>query len=231
MKPAKLLICSLLAMPLATVAIFTARAQAPVPVRVEPPPVITQPQPPVITQPLPPIPAVTLPVPEFGPEDVPGPVLPGVSQSAPTQNVQGRPGQATFILHDDDRYILGVEFFSQTRPDWTWPGNGQEYDLSGSKTYSLACNNGEKICVGAWRDRQTVSWGVGHGKNGCRGCCTFCGNPPLELTFNDGGPDSFPTQVSGGQEINQVIGVITAILNGVAGADAVGPGCQASLGC
>jgi hypothetical protein len=238
MKSANSLIGSLLIMGLAAATIATVRAEgAPVPVRVPPPPPGVAPAPTfTIVQPGPEAPTVTLPEP--APDlSVAGPILPGISESEPAQprqpmpTVQATPGRATFIIYNDDRYTLGVEFYSETRRGWSWPGNGREYTLGKAQTYTLTCNTGEQICAGAWRDNQTVSWGVGHGNRGCHACCAVCGGPAVEMTLNDGGPDSFASQNSGGQDMNQVIGLISAVVEAVAGSDLVGPGCQTSWGC
>ena len=125
------------------------------------------------------------------------------------------PPPAKFILHNDDRYRLGVVFYSESRSGQAWPGSGQEYILEKDRTYRLTCTRGEKICFGAWRDGQTKHWGVGHGNQGCANCCVTCGSV-FETTLTDGGADSFPRPSGGGgggSNINETIGVATEILN------------------
>lgn len=97
---------------------------------------------------------------------------------------------ATFIMHNRDRYRLGLEFYSQTRSR-AWPGGNMQYNIPRDDTYNLNCQPGEKICFGAWRDHQTTTWGVGRGSESCKHCCVVCGQT-YETTLTDGGPDSFP---------------------------------------
>jgi hypothetical protein len=106
------------------------------------------------------------------------------------------PWSASFTLHSRDRYKLGVEFYSQS--GGAWPGGNQQYNLSETQTFTLKCDSGEKICFGAWRDHQTIYWGVGkNGGEGCTSCCITCGHD-YETTLNDGGPDSYSSNNSGG---------------------------------
>lgn len=129
---------------------------------------------------------------------------------------------ATFVLRNDDRYKLGVKFFS-IGTSRVWPGGGQQYVLGNEGTYRLACEPGEKICLGAWRNYQTHEWGVGRsGKAGCQGCCTTCGNR-LETTLNGAGADSFPSSGGGavssggrGDDGSSIVGDLVDILGGVA---------------
>lgn len=118
-----------------------------------------------------------------------------VSNNAPVPtdtNANSHPDSARFIIHNRDRYRLGVEFFSKTREGYLWPGNGREFILNKDDTYNLSCTVGERICFGAWRDNQVTSWGVGRrGTQGCTNCCTTCGDE-LETTIGDGGPDAGP---------------------------------------
>ena len=121
---------------------------------------------------------------------------------------------ATFTIHNNDRYKIGLSFFSQTRRNWQWPGGNQQYNLSGSYTYELNCRPGEKICYGAWRDYQTYYWGVGHGENGCQGCCTTCGSS-LEVSLTDAGPDSYASNSSSGPSAADVINLFTGVMQGI----------------
>jgi hypothetical protein len=66
------------------------------------------------------------------------------------------PTVATFIMHNRDRYRIGLEFYSRTRSNHVWPGGDQQYNLSRDQTYNLTCRPGEKICFGAWRDYQNL---------------------------------------------------------------------------
>jgi hypothetical protein len=120
------------------------------------------------------------------------------------------PPPATFIIHNKDRYRLGLQFFSKTRRGHVWPSPGQQYNLSGDGTYELTCKRGEKICFGAWRDYQDLYWGVGRGENGCNNCCITCGYT-FETSLNDGGPDSYARNGGGGTTaVNDMISILGA---------------------
>jgi hypothetical protein len=136
--------------------------------------------------------------------------LPDPSAATPpaNQNI------ATFILHDGDRYTLGVEFFSRSRSH-AWPGNNQQYNLSGTSTYNLNCVAGEKICFGAWRDYQTTQWGIGRDNQGCNNCCITCGNS-METTLTDGGPDAYPdNSANNGSLLNSLLAGANALVSGL----------------
>jgi hypothetical protein len=108
----------------------------------------------------------------------------------PIRNENSEPTTVTFVLHNQDRYTLGVVFYSMNRLS-QWPGNNQEYRLEENATYPLSCEAGEKICFGAWRDRQTMYWGIGHDRHqGCQHCCAVCGSR-FETSLSDGGDDHF----------------------------------------
>lgn len=74
-------------------------------------------------------------------------------------------------------YKVQIEFYSQSRRH-AWPGGNQAYGLNDSetKTYSLNCRSGERICYGAWvTGNARRYWGVGaRNRNSCRGCCATC---------------------------------------------------------
>lgn len=59
-----------------------------------------------------------------------------------------------------------------------WPGTGKVYVLRDSAVheYTLRCNDGAKICYGAWvRGKKTRYWGVGYrGRKACKNCCYTC---------------------------------------------------------
>ena len=80
------------------------------------------------------------------------------------------------------KYKVQVAFYSQTRKH-EWPGGGEAYDVNdfADHDYTIACNNGEKICLGAWATGNASKyWGVGfRDKHGCKGCCYICGGGPL----------------------------------------------------
>ena len=145
-----------------------------------------------------------------------------LNDGGPATDPPRDPNTATFILHNQDRYRLGVEFYSQNRANFSWPGNNQQYNLSTDRTYNLTCNIGEKICFGAWRDYHNTYWGVGHGKEGCSKCCVTCGGS-IETTLNDAGPDT-DTGSGVGSTTHTVLDVAGAILNGLGGVGNVGRG-------
>lgn len=83
----------------------------------------------------------------------------------------------TFVMKNNHPNAVEVELYSQDR-DHVWPGNGEVYVLDDgeAKTMALSCNNGEKICYGAWisGDKSTY-WGVGPGNSEtCNDCCYTC---------------------------------------------------------
>jgi hypothetical protein len=94
----------------------------------------------------------------------------------------------TFQMQNSHPNAVEVELYSQDR-DHVWPGNNEIYllDDGETKTMALSCNEGEKICYGAWikGDRETY-WGVGPGNaQTCSDCCYTCtgGNTEvIELT-------------------------------------------------
>ncbi len=83
----------------------------------------------------------------------------------------------TFVMKNNHPNAVEVELYSQDR-DHVWPGNGQIYYLDDgeTKTMALSCQDGEKICYGAWisGDKSTY-WGVGPGNSeACDNCCYTC---------------------------------------------------------
>lgn len=83
----------------------------------------------------------------------------------------------TFMMQNNHPNAVEVELYSQDR-NHVWPGDGQVYILDDGETKQmpLSCEEGEKICYGAWiqGDRDTY-WGVGPGNNqACDDCCYTC---------------------------------------------------------
>ena len=83
----------------------------------------------------------------------------------------------TFMMQNNHPNAVEVELYSQDR-NHVWPGNGEVYILDDGETKQmpLACEEGEKICYGAWiqGDRGTY-WGVGPGnQEACDDCCYTC---------------------------------------------------------
>lgn len=88
-------------------------------------------------------------------------------------------GDFTFNMKNSHPNALRVELYSQDR-DHVWPGGGEDYYLDDGeeKEMSLACEEGEAICYGAWIDGdETTYWGVGPGNSQrCEDCCYTCGD-------------------------------------------------------
>jgi hypothetical protein len=83
----------------------------------------------------------------------------------------------TFVMKNEHENALRVELYSQDR-DHIWPGGGEQYYLDDgeAKTMSLACEEGESICYGAWIDGdENTYWGVGpNNQQTCDTCCYVC---------------------------------------------------------
>ncbi|WP_377294992.1 hypothetical protein [Rhizobium sp. SG2393] len=85
--------------------------------------------------------------------------------------------EVTFMMRNSHPNALEVELYSQDR-NHVWPGNGEVYYLDDGETKQipLSCDEGEKICYGAWvsGDKGTY-WGTGP-NNGehCEDCCYTC---------------------------------------------------------
>jgi hypothetical protein len=85
--------------------------------------------------------------------------------------------EVTFMMRNDHQNAVEVELYSQDR-DHVWPGGGDVYVLDDGETKQmpLSCQEGERICYGAWisGDRETY-WGVGPGnEQNCDDCCYTC---------------------------------------------------------
>lgn len=83
----------------------------------------------------------------------------------------------TFVMRNDHPNAVEVELYSQDR-DYVWPGNNQVFYLNDGETKEipLSCEEGEKICYGAWieGDKQSY-WGVGpENAETCDDCCYTC---------------------------------------------------------
>lgn len=83
----------------------------------------------------------------------------------------------TFQMRNSHPNAVEVELYSQDR-DHVWPGNNQVYYLDDGETKQipLACDEGEKICYGAWvsGDKSTY-WGTGpDNAETCEDCCYTC---------------------------------------------------------
>ena len=90
----------------------------------------------------------------------------------------------TFEMKNSHPNAVEVELYSQDR-DHVWPGNGEVFLLDDGETKSmpLSCNEGEKVCYGAWisGDKETY-WGVGpDNKEACEDCCYTCTGGTTEV--------------------------------------------------
>ena len=83
----------------------------------------------------------------------------------------------TFMMRNNHANAVEVELYSQDR-DHVWPGDGEVYVLDDGETKQmpLSCQEGEKICYGAWiQGDQETYWGVGPGnQQACDDCCYTC---------------------------------------------------------
>lgn len=92
-------------------------------------------------------------------------------------------GDVTFRIKNSHPNAMRVELYSQER-DYVWPGNGKDFYLDDGETKELpiSCNEGEKVCYGAWVDGdESTYWGVGPGnKEKCEDCCYTCSGGQTE---------------------------------------------------
>jgi hypothetical protein len=72
---------------------------------------------------------------------------------------------------------VAVELFSRDR-ETVWPGNDKVFlvDPGSRKSVPISCNQGERICYGAWVDgNDKISAGVGPDNDQpCDTCCFIC---------------------------------------------------------
>ena len=92
-------------------------------------------------------------------------------------------GDVTFQIKNNHPNAMRVELYSQDR-DYVWPGDGKDFYLDDGETRQLpiSCNEGEKICYGAWVDGdEETYWGVGpNNKETCEDCCYTCSGGQTE---------------------------------------------------
>lgn len=86
-------------------------------------------------------------------------------------------GDVTFVMNNHHPNAVEVQLYSQSR-DHVWPSADEVYllDDGETKTMSLACEDGESICYGAWiSGDQNTYWGVGPNMaQSCDNCCYTC---------------------------------------------------------
>jgi hypothetical protein len=95
----------------------------------------------------------------------------------------------TFKIQSNYRYIVQLEFYSQSRKV-AWPGGSKAYNIKDADVhdFTLNCRPGEKICYGAWvSGNQRLYWGAGmHGRQACTKCCYVCdGQETPVITLNN----------------------------------------------
>ena len=95
----------------------------------------------------------------------------------------GFAADVTFEMKNSHPNAVEVELYSQDR-DHVWPGNNQVYLLDDGETKQipLSCDQGEKICYGAWisGDKSTY-WGTGpDNAETCSDCCYTCSGGSTE---------------------------------------------------
>jgi hypothetical protein len=95
----------------------------------------------------------------------------------------GLPAQSdeyTFKVQSLHPNAVQIKFYSQTRKGHQWPDVKTAWDLDNDKVHELGmiCNDGEKICWGAWvKGGNRPEWGAGAGgTDACPDCCFSCRN-------------------------------------------------------
>ncbi|GLQ80553.1 hypothetical protein GCM10007881_40720 [Mesorhizobium huakuii] len=82
-----------------------------------------------------------------------------------------------FFVKNLRKEAVAVELFSRDR-ETVWPGNDKVFliDPNSQKSVPLSCNQGERICYGAWVDgNDRISAGVGPDNDQpCDTCCFIC---------------------------------------------------------
>jgi len=99
-----------------------------------------------------------------------------------------KPAQAetlTFQFRSEHPNIVDLELYSDTRNNHVWPGHSRVYVLDDYKLQriGISCQQGEKVCYGAWvRNRTNTYWGVGYqNSTRCRSCCYICDGSRTEV--------------------------------------------------
>ena len=83
----------------------------------------------------------------------------------------------TWHMQSSHPNTVHFQLYSRSR-NLVWPGSGTVWVLDDyeTKTNSISCSYGDKICYGAWTagDSSTY-WGVGkNDRYGCYDCCYTC---------------------------------------------------------
>lgn len=136
--------------------------------------------------------------------------------TSPTVNVNSPPPNGlTINVKSLDPRRVRLEFYSQNYSR-AWPGGDKSYVLADSEfhEYNISCQQGEKICYGAWREGNANSyWGVGRNdKQSCTGCCMTCGTGSHRYTLQPGSDTP-----GGGSGVSEAIGAGIAIGSAIGG--------------
>ncbi|MBZ9738059.1 MULTISPECIES: hypothetical protein [unclassified Mesorhizobium] len=82
-----------------------------------------------------------------------------------------------FFVKNLRKEPVAIELFSRDR-ETVWPGNDKVFlvDPGSRKSVPISCNQGERICYGAWVDgNDQISAGVGPDNDQpCDTCCFIC---------------------------------------------------------
>ena len=92
--------------------------------------------------------------------------------------------EVTYSVRNDHPNTVELEFYSADR-DVAWPGGGNAFILDDGEPHSLplACEEGERVCYGAWvQGDSSITWGAGPGgEMACDDCCYICGTGDTPL--------------------------------------------------
>lgn len=85
----------------------------------------------------------------------------------------------TWLVKNEHPNIVDMKFYAVDEgKQGQWPEEGKVYSLDDEKTYefTLSCETGERICMGAWlRGAEDSIWGVGrNASQSCESCCYVC---------------------------------------------------------
>lgn len=135
-----------------------------------------------------------------------------------------------FTFKTNNKKDVYIRLFSSTRNNHVWPGDGKVFFVNSSRSTEadISCQEGEKICYGAWKSNISEKyWGIGqNGKAGCEGCCVTCGNGRFTFTLSTDDPfeepRSSPPAVAESGDGSDVAGAISGLVDGLAAGAAIG---------
>jgi hypothetical protein len=94
----------------------------------------------------------------------------------------------SWTFSNESGYMAQLEF-SVDGGRHVWPGGGEAFNMPAgeTKTTTLNCFQGQKICYGGWvRGNDSRYWGVGNNfSHNCKGCCFVCGETDPKLTLEE----------------------------------------------